>query len=131
MVNANNESFTPVSFVTASGELASGTAGQSFTDDATVIEIPDGEQTSASSEPEEAAQEPEADETRPENTEESTTEAAASADEGLDTSLLALGALGIAVLALLAAVVFAVVRRAKTRAVPAESTTTEEEGVSE
>ncbi|WP_157502382.1 hypothetical protein [Leucobacter celer] len=131
MVNANNESFTPVSFVTASGDLASGTAGQSFTDDATVIEIPDGEQTPASSEPEEAAQEPEADETRPESVEDSTTEEAAAADEGLDTSLLALGALGIAVLALLAAVVFAVFRRAKTRAVPARSTTTEEEGVSE
>lgn len=135
MVNANNESFTPVAFVTASGALESGTVGQSFTDDATVIDIPAEDQAAAGSDAENPAQEqkPDAAEVQDAAPAVDATSSAASADEGLDTSLLALGALGIAVLALLAAVAFALVRRARSRPAAATHTTTEatEEGVNE
>ncbi|WP_449282312.1 hypothetical protein [Leucobacter sp.] len=130
MVNANNESFTPVAFVTASGALESGTTGQSFTDDATVIDIPAEEPAATGSE--EPAQETERDAAGEPDAApaDEAAAAAASADEGLDTSLLALGALGIAVLALLAAVVFALVRRTRAKSAAAAHPTTEE-GVSE
>lgn len=102
-VNANNESFTPVGFVTADGSIQSGTGTQSFTDDATVLEL-SGEQSS-----EEATKE------RPANRggsgETPTTDQLADGGSTLGVLIV----LGIAVLALLAAVATVVLRRSRDR----------------
>ena len=123
MVNAHNESFTPVSFMTAEGTLASGTAGQSFvdggvapgastvTDDAaTSVEVPGSggaapSGSTPSSEPKPAdapvaAAAPQTAQPAPEAS-------------GLSSSALVVGVLAFAVAALLGAVVFALVRRAR------------------
>lgn len=125
MINANNESFTPISFLTPEGEAVSGTAGQTFTeagpgapgaagtpdtadDDATAVEVP-GAGSSAAAAPtvapgtqDSAAPAPVAP-AAPDET----------ASTGLSSSALVIGVLAFAVLALLAAVVFALVRRSR------------------
>lgn len=123
MVNANNESFTPVSFMTAEGTLASGTAGQNFAeggvapgtstatdDEATSVEVPGtGEAAPSSSGT--------ASETKPSDAPVAApapqTQDLAPQESGLSSSGLVVGVLAFAVVALLGAVVFALVRRAR------------------
>ena len=117
MVNANNESFTPVGFVTASGAIASGTAAQSFTDDATVLELPGAEAPAA-----DAAGDGAAEAEAPAGTGSTAAGVEPAADPigeaepgGFDTTVLVLAVLGVAVLALIAAVVVVLIRRARPR----------------
>ncbi len=130
MVNANNESFTPVGFVTASGAIASGTAAQSFTDDATVLELPGAEAPAAQAEGDAAA---EADASAPAGSTATGAEPAAEPSGeaeagGFDTTLLVLGVLGVAVLALIAAVVVVLIKRARPRPPVAPAPNADPEG---
>lgn len=98
MVNANNESFTPISFVTSDGSLQSGTGGQSFTDDATVLDIPVADEDDA--------------EKITESEGETTTETEADA-EGFDSTWIVIGVLGAALAVLVAAIVVVAVKRGR------------------
>lgn len=100
MVNANNESFTPISFVTSDGSLQSGTGGQSFTDDATVLDIPVGE----GEEPEEPVAA---------GGGERTATNAETDDEGFDSTWIVIGVLGVALAVLVAAIVVVAVKRGR------------------
>ena len=125
--NANNESFTPVSFVTSGGAVKQGTETpdfqeeQSYDDDATVVDVPSASEApeaggeasggeSAGEAAPEATQTPEVDQA----TAEPDPQAAADAAEtDQTTTYLVFGVLGLAVLLLIVAVVVFVVRRAK------------------
>lgn len=124
MVNANNESFTPVSFVTPEGNVASGTAGQTFQDggvapadatddDATSVEVPGagsgGSEGSAPSAAAPTVAPGEQNSAAPAPV----TPASETASTGLSSSALVMGVLAFAVLVLLAAVIFALVRRSR------------------
>lgn len=103
-VNANNESFTPVGFVTADGSIQSGTATQSFTDDATVLDLGSSSNEAA-----------------PDEAQEDQPAAAVVAEDPADplassgSTTVVLFVLGGAVLALLGAVTTVMVKRAKAR----------------
>ncbi|GAB3598229.1 hypothetical protein [Microbacterium tumbae] len=121
--NANNESFTPVSFVTADGEVRGGTERPSFTDEATVVDIPAAEESPAAQESPAAtapAQDDAADAVP-------ATQAPV-AEDGQGMTPVVLGVLGFAVAALLAAVVVFFVRRAGERRRPAPAATGEGSG---
>ena len=117
MVNGNNESFTPVSFATGSGEVRSGTgAAEEFgssgenageteqADEATQLDVPGSEEQETESETTDAAvpAAPEAAETDP-----------ASSDSTL--TWIVLGVLAFAVVALLVAVVLVLVKRRRAK----------------
>ncbi|MCW2289814.1 hypothetical protein EDF60_3027 [Leucobacter luti] len=124
-VNANNESFTPVSFVTADGGLASGTAGQDFSqaapDAATSLELPSAS-AGAGTADQPAAVPGSADDAAATEVVAGTAGTAADAqdttpaqatqtDSGISSSTLVLGVLGFACVVLVAAVVVALLRR--------------------
>ncbi len=109
-VNANNESFTPVSFVTADGSVQSGTGVQSFTDEATVLEVPQGADTDDTTTADEQSSNTETAQGALEN---SSAEGRAS---GFDTTWIVLGVLAFAVIALIAAIATVLIRRSRTRA---------------
>ena len=119
MVNANNESFTPVSFATADGELVSGSGGQSFTDEATQLEIPaNGEAGEDGAAKTDATTGEQADAQQHAGAAAAATPAAPAQAEtadasGLSSSALVLGVLGFALLVLIGAVVYAIVRRSR------------------
>lgn len=116
-VNSNNESFSPVGFVTASGAVQSGTGGQSFTDEATVIDLPSSQ--TATPETPEATEEDEAQTAAPRANEAQADDAAATgeAEQQSDgVSIAVVAALGVAVLAVIAAVIALIVRRSRDRA---------------
>lgn len=122
--NANNESFTPVSFVTASGEVKAGSAAPSFDDDATVVDVPGAEATAA---PTAAAETPATD-----AVETGAPAADAAAEQPAPvTTYIVFGVLAAAVLVLIAAVAVSIVRRRRDRATTAPATsdprTTQEE----
>lgn len=141
-LNANNESFTPVSFVTADGSLQSGSGAQSFTDEATAIDIPVQGTDGAAATEDPAAAKPDGAAATPQPTDADAP--AAESGGGAATTWIVLGVLALAVLALIAAVVAALVKRrrsvaANTAVVPESAapeatatesnTTTEEEKV--
>lgn len=126
MINSNNESFTPVSFMTAAGTLESGTSGQTFTevapgnaatapgevpaDEATQLEIPGAGGGATAAKPEAApSAAPVQDGSAPAAQQPATEQPEA----GLSSSGLVIGVLAFAVAALLAAVVFALARKAR------------------
>ncbi len=113
--NANNESFTPVGFRTGSGEVVSGTERPSFTDEATVVDIPSAEEAPGEEAHEASAEPPIEQSAAP------LAEADAGAGAGSGTTYLVFGVLGLAVLALLAAVIVFVARRGKGRASPSSA----------
>lgn len=109
--NANNESFTPVSFVTGSGEVVQGSAAPSFDDDATIVDVP-----ASGTEEQTVTDEQPADDTA--DAVETTVETAAAPvaePEDQTMTYVVFAVLGVAVLALIAAIVFFFVRRAKER----------------
>lgn len=117
MVNANNESFTPVGFVTADGQVRSGTGAQSFTDDATVLEL--GGDSAAQAEPKATNPEQAARATKPSASEPAETDAPAMSG----STVAVFAVLGVALLLLIGAIVALVLRRARERkAVPTTPT---------
>ena len=130
--NANNESFTPVGFVTSDGSVKSGTGAQSFTDDATVLEVP---QADAGAQPEaetpEAAADPETADAGEGPLVDEGDQAAPLVEEAAATDSMTwwvLGVLGFAVLALIAALTLVIVKRVRTPKVEPQITQTETEG---
>lgn len=124
-VNANNESFTPFGFVTAGGDVVTGQEVTSFDDDATVVDIPGADESeTASPEATNATEQP----TPVVPLADAGTDADADgASAGPDTmTYIVFGVLGIAVLALIVALVVFFRRR------PApEGASTAADGVSE
>lgn len=106
MLNANNESFTPVGFRTASGEVRSGTGAQSFTDDATVLDL--GADTQAGA-PNEAAPAPTTEQSQANPRGSDTSETQVPAVTG--STIAVFSVLGGALLILLGTIVVVVVRR--------------------
>lgn len=138
MINANNESFTPVSFMTAAGTLESGTSGQSFSevapggpasapgevpiDEATRLEIPGAGGDAAAAKPD--AVTPSTAQSQGDSTPAAQGAATVQPEPGLSSSGLVIGILAFALAALLAAMVFALVRKSRaTRAAAAASST--------
>ncbi|WP_217135413.1 hypothetical protein [Leucobacter chinensis] len=134
--NANNESFTPISFTTSGGEVQTGTgavqqfsAGEapSNTDEATTLKVPEEEEKN------EKADEKEKTEAQ---TEQQTVEAAPEAPRAENETLtwVVIGVLGFAVLALITATSVVMVKRSKSKklaAATSEEPTTEGEGAAE
>lgn len=134
--NANNESFTPISFTTSGGEVQTGTgAVQQFsagdapsnTDDATTLKVPKGEEKN------DKANDAEATETQQEQqSPEAAPEAARAENETL--TWVVIGVLGFAVLALITATSVVLVKRSKAKklaAATSEEPAADEEGVTE
>ncbi|MGO1661765.1 MAG: hypothetical protein ACTHYD_08380 [Canibacter sp.] len=105
-INANNESFTPISFVTESGEIETGTAAPSFDDDATKLDIPSTEEEAESENTAAGEEVTEEDTAAAPNTE-------ALADTSNTSTWVVLGVVAFAVLALIGALVFYIVNRNK------------------
>ncbi|MGO1628606.1 hypothetical protein [Microbacterium sp.] len=129
-INANNESFTPVSFATSGGEVLSGEAApqdfggsgeQSNNDEATELDVPGSEAD-------------EAEQTEQQEQQAATSQTAAPTEKlsGLSTpTLVVFGVLAFALLALLVAIVLVLVKRSRAKraaaATAADASTTGEE----
>jgi hypothetical protein len=112
-INPNNESFTPLSFVTESGAVESGTAAPSFDDEATKLSIPQAKAGDSKTDKESSTDDSQK-KTPKTSTSKKPKDSASASDSSQGTSTsswVVLGVLVVAVLALIAAVIFYVVNR--------------------